>query len=67
MFIRNNSYLFSLFSMKKLQTNFWKDQSGQSMTEYALILAVVAVAAVAVMTTMGDKIQEAFQSIVDAF
>lgn len=37
------------------------------MTEYALILAVVAVAAVAVMTTMGDKIQEAFQSIVDAF
>jgi pilus assembly protein Flp/PilA len=67
MFIKNNSYLFSLFSMKKLQTNFWKDQSGQSMTEYALILAVVAVAAVAVMTTMGDKIQEAFQSIVDAF
>ena len=35
------------------------------MTEYALILAVVAVAAVAVMSLLGDQITAAFQAVID--
>lgn len=44
-----------------------KNESGQAMTEYALILAVIALAVIAVMTLMGDKVKEVFQSVVDAF
>ena len=49
--------------LKKISSN----QSGQTMTEYALILAVVAVAVIAIMTTMGDTIGETFQSVIDSF
>ncbi|HEY5714272.1 MAG TPA: Flp family type IVb pilin, partial [Candidatus Gracilibacteria bacterium] len=33
--------------------------------EYALILAVIAVAVIAVMVTMGDKIKETFTGVSD--
>lgn len=36
------------------------------MTEYALILAVVAIAVIGVMTLLGDKIKAIFQSVLDA-
>ena len=51
--------------MKSLFTKFVKNQSGQTLTEYALILAVIAIAAVAVMTLLGDEIGNVFQSVVD--
>lgn len=51
--------------MKKLITNFLRDESGQALTEYALILAVIAVAVIAVMVTMGDKIKETFTGVSD--
>ena len=53
--------------MKKFLKKLHKDKSGQTMTEYALILAVIAVAVIAVMTTMGDKVKATFQSIIDSF
>ena len=46
-------------------TRMFKNQSGQTLTEYALILAVIAIAAVAVMTLLGDEIGNVFQSVVD--
>lgn len=52
--------------MKNLFTTFTKNQSGQTLTEYALILAVIAIAAVAVMTLLGDEIANVFQSIIDS-
>jgi len=41
------------------------EESGQGMVEYGLILALVAVAVIAVLGTMGGKISDKFQAIVD--
>ena len=66
-YINNHELILKIIFMKNLMNRLWKDQSGQAMTEYALILAVVAVAVIAVLTLMGDKVKGAFQSVVDAF
>ncbi len=52
--------------MKKFLHRFSRDERGQTMTEYALILAVVAVAVIGVMTLLGDKVKAIFQSVLDA-
>lgn len=53
--------------------NFWyniketvKDNKGQGMVEYALIIGLIAVVVITVLTTMGGSITAKFQSIVDA-
>ena len=46
--------------------SFFKDESGQALTEYALILAVIAVAVIAVMVAMGDQIGETFQNVTNS-
>jgi pilus assembly protein Flp/PilA len=43
-----------------------KRQEGQAMVEYALILFLVSVVAVALLTTIGTKIKDTFQSVVNA-
>jgi len=40
-----------------------QDESGQDLIEYALIAALLALAAVATMTTLGSKIQSVFTGI----
>jgi pilus assembly protein Flp/PilA len=49
--------------MKNLLRNWQNDNSGQALTEYALILAVIAVAVVAVMTLPGDQIVAVFNGV----
>lgn len=44
---------------------FWRRKRGQSMTEYALILALIAIVAIVVLTTLGDDIVAVFQRIAD--
>ena len=51
--------------MKNFLLRFQRDQSGQALTEYALILAVIAIAVVAVMTLLGDQITAVFNSIIE--
>ncbi len=51
--------------MKNFFRDLQKNESGQTLTEYALILAVIAIAAVAVMTLLGDEIGNVFQSVID--
>ena len=51
--------------MKTLVTLWRRDQSGQALTEYALILAVIAIAVVAVMTLLGDQITAVFNNIIE--
>lgn len=60
--------IFLTFSspMKNFLLRFRQDQSGQALTEYALILAVIAIAVVAVMTLLGDQITAVFNSILEA-
>jgi len=52
--------------MKKLFSNFFKDESGATMVEYALLVALVSVAAVAVLVLLGPLIAGAFQTVLNA-
>jgi pilus assembly protein Flp/PilA len=45
--------------LKKIKSLFVEEQ-GQGMTEYGLILGLIALAVVAVLITMGDKIKAIF-------
>lgn len=40
--------------------NFFKDESGQGMVEYGLILALIAIAVIAVLPTIGEKLTAIF-------
>ena len=44
-----------------------RDDDGQTMAEYGLILAGIAVVVMAVVWLLGGAINTAFQSIVDQF
>jgi Flp pilus assembly pilin Flp len=46
--------------MKDLMLSFWKDESGQDMADYALLLAIVAIALIAAFTLYRGAIQARF-------
>lgn len=41
----------------------WKEEEGQGMAEYGLILALVAVVAMAALVTMGPAIRDKFDEV----
>lgn len=41
------------------------EESGQGMVEYGLILALIAVAVVAILSTMGDRLGNIFNKVND--
>jgi pilus assembly protein Flp/PilA len=45
---------------------FFKDESGQGMVEYALIIALIAVVVIAVVAALGGSIKSVFQGSSDA-
>ncbi|SHI69189.1 Flp family type IVb pilin [Desulfofundulus thermosubterraneus] len=49
--------------MKKLLARLWKEESGQGMSEYALILALVAVAAIAALIFLGGRLTGIFNRV----
>jgi pilus assembly protein Flp/PilA len=49
--------------MKELCRNLLRDQSGQDLIEYALIAALVALAAIAGLTNLSSKINSEFTKI----
>jgi pilus assembly protein Flp/PilA len=51
--------------MKKMKALFVEEQ-GQGMTEYGLILGVIAVGVILVITTLGDKIMALLKSASDS-
>lgn len=46
--------------------SFFKDESGQAMTEYGLIIALVAVALVAALLVFREAIADVFNNIGDS-
>lgn len=50
-------------TIKKQMVNFIKDECGQSLAEYALILALVAIVVVVAVTGLGEKITSTFNNI----
>ena len=50
--------------MKQLVARLWKGQEGQGLTEYGLILALVAVVVIGVLTAMGGQIKAIFNQVI---
>jgi pilus assembly protein Flp/PilA len=51
--------------MKTLFTRFAKDQSGATAIEYGLIAALIAVACISIMTTLGTNLSAKFKVVSD--
>ena len=51
--------------MHSMVAKFWNDESGQGLTEYALILALVSVGLIAVMIVFRDSIGGIFDRIAE--
>ena len=45
---------------------FAPKEKGQGLVEYAIILALIAIVVIAVMTTLGKKVNNTFSSIGDS-
>lgn len=52
--------------MKNDLMRILRDEEGQGMVEYGLILGLIAVAAIAVIALLGPKIKSMFQGANDA-
>lgn len=48
--------------MKQLLTKLWKNEEGQDLTEYALLLALLALAAVSTMSSLATTINNVFSN-----
>ncbi|MGH9431322.1 MAG: Flp family type IVb pilin [Terriglobia bacterium] len=46
--------------MKKLFARLWKEEEGQDLVEYALLVALLVLAAVATLGTLADTIKNVF-------
>ena len=49
--------------MKEMMNWIANEEEGQGMVEYALILALIAIAAIAVLPSIGTKIKEIFTDV----
>jgi pilus assembly protein Flp/PilA len=50
--------------MKKIM-DFIKDEEGASLIEYALLVALIAVAAITAMTLLGEKASSTLENVAD--
>ena len=46
--------------MKTILARLWKEEEGQDLTEYALLLVLMALASMAALTPAGDRDQRCF-------
>jgi Flp pilus assembly pilin Flp len=46
--------------------SFWRNEDGQDLLEYALLVALIALVAVAGVTAAGLRVEEIFNAIVEA-
>ena len=49
----------------RIRSLYPRDESGQSMVEYALVTALLAVAALVTVQTLGEGIVGVFEGIID--
>lgn len=52
--------------MKNLMRRFIEEESGATMVEYAILVALISVAAIAAITALGPLILQAFTDVVTA-
>jgi pilus assembly protein Flp/PilA len=53
------------FAVQWIKDNIRREE-GQTMAEYGLILALIAVVVAAVMVTLGGQIRDTIQSVIDS-
>jgi len=53
--------------MKEIVKRLLGEESGQGMTEYALILALVSVVAIVTLTGLGGRIEAVFSRVLAGF
>jgi pilus assembly protein Flp/PilA len=51
---------------REVITRSGREQSGQGMVEYALILVLVSIVVIVILLTMGNQIQNVFSNVVAA-
>ena len=49
--------------MKQMFKSFWADESGQGLTEYALIIVLVSIALVVALTIFKNQLAAVFTAI----
>ena len=52
--------------MRRFLNKLFKNQRGQGMTEYLIIVALIAIAAIGVVTVFGRDIRELFSGTTDS-
>ena len=52
--------------MKRMLNEIMKDEEGQGMVEYGLIIAGIAIACIAAIWLLGPKIANMFKGVTDA-
>ena len=52
--------------MRNLLSTLWRDESGQDLAEYALLMALIALVVVASLIMVGGSIRDVFNTIGDA-
>ncbi len=52
--------------MKEMMNWLSEEESGQGMVEYALIIALISIAAIAIMGTVGNAINDKFTNVSNA-
>jgi len=50
-------------NMKALVQKFFNDESGATMVEYAILVALISVAAIVIIAALGQKIEEVFTNV----
>ncbi len=48
--------------IRKLALRLWREESGQDLTEYALLMVLIALVAITSMTTVGQAISNVFSN-----
>ena len=51
--------------MKQLLLRLWRDEQGQDLVEYALIVAAVGLALITTVNTLSQAVVSLYQSITD--
>lgn len=49
--------------MKSLVKKFLHDESGATMVEYAILVALISVAAIAIIFVVGGEVRDAFDEV----
>ncbi|NLA59382.1 MAG: Flp family type IVb pilin [Firmicutes bacterium] len=47
-------------------SQLWRDQSGQGMAEYGLLTALIAIAALVAVRTLGENLRQKFEQMSQA-